>query len=259
MKPSERQAVGLLVDSLTRFDEPRQALAGIVDAVCSLAGAEGGVLMLGRKFASPVPGDTADIDRGTATRRSALALELLPKFGHTNPALGALPSIASPVFEVPELVGRAAWENSPYYREFLGPALDTHAVLGVSLGPSGGLWLGHPDRKRFTPPVKAVVASVAGGVARGLSNLARQQAGLAALRTAGGIDPDAARAAGLTARELDVLLRLAEGRSHKQTAADLGLSYHTVTTHVRSVFAKLGVRTRMDAINIARSMTTRRH
>jgi DNA-binding CsgD family transcriptional regulator len=251
----EREAVGLLIDALARFDEPERAHAGVAEALCRLARAEGGVLMLGRKFAAPRPGDAADADRGVASARSALALELLPAFGHTNPALAVLPHIVSPVFAVPELVGRAAWENSPYYREFLGPAMDTHAVLGVSFGPAGGMWLGHPDRKRFTRPVRQVVESVVAGVGRGLANLARQRSGIATLRSTGSIDPDAARAAGLSTREVEVLMLLAEGRRHKQVAADLGLSYHTVTTHVRSVFAKLGARGRVEAINVARALS----
>jgi DNA-binding CsgD family transcriptional regulator len=58
-----------------------------------------------------------------------------------------------------------------------------------------------------------------------------------------------ARAAGLTAREADILDALARGLSHKQIAWELGIRYFTVTTHTRNLFAKLGVSGRMEALN----------
>lgn len=58
-----------------------------------------------------------------------------------------------------------------------------------------------------------------------------------------------ARAAGLTAREADVLDALARGLSHKQIAWELGIRYFTVTTHARNLFAKLGVSGRVEALN----------
>jgi DNA-binding NarL/FixJ family response regulator len=52
----------------------------------------------------------------------------------------------------------------------------------------------------------------------------------------------------LTPRELEVLQWLAEGLANKQVAARLGLSEHTIKTHVTSVFEKLGVGTRAEAV-----------
>jgi DNA-binding NarL/FixJ family response regulator len=53
---------------------------------------------------------------------------------------------------------------------------------------------------------------------------------------------------GLTDRERAVLARLVRGLSKKQVAADLGVSEHTVHTHIRSVYDKLGVHTRSQAV-----------
>ena len=58
-----------------------------------------------------------------------------------------------------------------------------------------------------------------------------------------------ARAAGLTAREADILDALARGLSHQQIAWELGTRYFTVTTHTRNLFAKPGVSGRMEALN----------
>ncbi|VTT97618.1 family transcriptional regulator : Two component transcriptional regulator, LuxR family OS=Chthoniobacter flavus Ellin428 GN=CfE428DRAFT_3520 PE=4 SV=1: Response_reg: GerE [Gemmataceae bacterium] len=53
---------------------------------------------------------------------------------------------------------------------------------------------------------------------------------------------------GLTDRERAVLARLVRGLSKKQAAADLGVSEHTVHAHIRSVYDKLGVHTRSQAV-----------
>jgi non-specific serine/threonine protein kinase len=58
--------------------------------------------------------------------------------------------------------------------------------------------------------------------------------------------------AGLTSRELDVLRLVAEGLSNRQIAERLYLSPKTVSSHLVSVFAKLGVSSRAGAARVAR-------
>jgi two-component system NarL family response regulator len=55
----------------------------------------------------------------------------------------------------------------------------------------------------------------------------------------------------LTGREVDVLKLLARGRSNKEIGSDLFISETTVKTHVRSVFTKLHVMSRTEAIAAA--------
>jgi DNA-binding NarL/FixJ family response regulator len=54
----------------------------------------------------------------------------------------------------------------------------------------------------------------------------------------------------LTAREVEVLRLMARGHRNKQVAALLGISEHTAKFHVSSVLAKLGARTRTEAVTI---------
>jgi HD-GYP domain-containing protein (c-di-GMP phosphodiesterase class II) len=52
---------------------------------------------------------------------------------------------------------------------------------------------------------------------------------------------------GLTARETEVLVRLGQGRSNPEIAAELQVSRKTVSTHLEHIYAKLGVKTRTGA------------
>jgi len=53
---------------------------------------------------------------------------------------------------------------------------------------------------------------------------------------------------GLTGREKEILELMAKGLLKKEIADQLGLSYHTVDTHLRNIYAKLHVNTRTAAV-----------
>ncbi len=55
----------------------------------------------------------------------------------------------------------------------------------------------------------------------------------------------------LTAREREVLELVSEGLPNKGIAARLGVSDHTVKFHLSSIFSKLGVSTRTEAVRRA--------
>ncbi|MGH3344433.1 MAG: LuxR C-terminal-related transcriptional regulator [Carbonactinosporaceae bacterium] len=63
----------------------------------------------------------------------------------------------------------------------------------------------------------------------------------------------------LSPRELDVLQLLATGRTGQQAARTLGISLHTLENHKRRVFAKLGVRSQVEAAAIAARLGLARH
>jgi HD-GYP domain-containing protein (c-di-GMP phosphodiesterase class II) len=71
----------------------------------------------------------------------------------------------------------------------------------------------------------------------------------AVLAAAGETAPRAARSwpCGLSDREVDVLRRIARGRSNREVAEELHLSVKTVGRHVENVYAKIGVSSRAAA------------
>ena len=72
------------------------------------------------------------------------------------------------------------------------------------------------------------------------------------------LDPPSAPAGdvaawGLAARELEVLQLLAAGQRNRAIAAELNVSENTVKFHIRTLFRKLDVRSRTEAIALAHS------
>lgn len=65
------------------------------------------------------------------------------------------------------------------------------------------------------------------------------------------VPPDVASTQ-FTRRETQILAAVAEGASHKEIAARLGLSTHTVNNHMKNVYAKLHVSRRGPALRKAR-------
>ncbi|WIB42496.1 response regulator transcription factor [Curtobacterium sp. MCLR17_058] len=87
-----------------------------------------------------------------------------------------------------------------------------------------------------------LVARLAGGAGAGVA------AGSAAPASPDPGPSLGARFPDLTPREVDVLERIADGRTNPQIAAELFLTVPTVKSYVNQVFAKLGVRTRAEAV-----------
>ena len=55
----------------------------------------------------------------------------------------------------------------------------------------------------------------------------------------------------LSKREREILQKVADGATTRQVASDLGISPHTVKTHLERIFEKLGANDRAQAVAIA--------
>jgi len=63
--------------------------------------------------------------------------------------------------------------------------------------------------------------------------------------------PRLGRADGLTQREVEIIRLVAAGMTNRQTAERLALSIRTVDAHLRSIYAKLGIKSRSAATRYA--------
>ncbi|WP_307496616.1 response regulator transcription factor [Arthrobacter woluwensis] len=121
-----------------------------------------------------------------------------------------------------------------YLTKDAGRAELTAAVRAVARGQS-----------TFAPEVSAVlVTALAQGGPAAPSGPPRAADDAGALQ---------ARFPQLTRREAEVLVLVAEGFSNGEIAATLFLGISTVKTHINSLFAKLAVRDRAQAITLVRS------
>ena len=86
---------------------------------------------------------------------------------------------------------------------------------------------------------------------RGIQAVLRGKTAYAVAAGAASTTPPPVR---LTRRQHDVLRCLGDGLSTHEIAEQLGLSWHTVRTHVRNVMRKFGTRSRVGAVAAARRL-----
>ena len=93
--------------------------------------------------------------------------------------------------------------------------------------------------------LKAAIGALAEGLWVGAPTLIRD---LLARKPARELYEDETDAQTLTARETEVLQLTAQGLANKQIALQLGISEHTVKFHLSSLYARLGVTSRTEAV-----------
>jgi DNA-binding NarL/FixJ family response regulator len=64
-------------------------------------------------------------------------------------------------------------------------------------------------------------------------------------------ESDSPKATPLSKREREILQKVADGSTTRQVASELGISPHTVKTHLERIFEKLGANDRAQAVAIA--------
>jgi DNA-binding CsgD family transcriptional regulator len=64
-------------------------------------------------------------------------------------------------------------------------------------------------------------------------------------------EAEGSRSTPLSKREREILQKVADGATTRQVASDLGISPHTVKTHLERIFEKLGANDRAQAVAIA--------
>ncbi len=67
-------------------------------------------------------------------------------------------------------------------------------------------------------------------------------------------EPDENQTEALTSKQQNILLYISQGFTSKEIAEKLGISYYTVTTHIKNIYEKLQVNSRVEAIYEARKI-----
>jgi HD-GYP domain-containing protein (c-di-GMP phosphodiesterase class II) len=135
-------------------------------------------------------------------------------------------------------------DGSGYHRGTRGPALDQAARILAAADCYGAMREARPYRPALDAP--AAEAQLMREAKEGRLD---PDAVDAVLGAAGHRVPERPRElpAGLTERELEILLVLARGKSNQEIADDLRISAKTVGHHVQHVYQKAGVRSRAAA------------
>ena len=135
-------------------------------------------------------------------------------------------------------------DGSGYHRGTRGPGLDQTARILAAADCYGAMREARPHREALDAP-----AAEAALLKEAREGRLDQEAVDAVLNAAGHRvrERPRERPAGLTERELEVLLVLVRGESNQAIAGGLGISAKTVGRHVEHIYQKAGVRSRAAA------------
>ncbi len=125
---------------------------------------------------------------------------------------------------------------------------EAHVVRALQAGAHGYL-LKDATSAELVRAIQDVVAGAAPLSPMVARYLLRQYAQPATVASASSTSSTAAR---LSSREAEILTLVANGHSGAEVAYRLGLSLHTVNTHLRNCHAKLNASNRVQALNRAR-------
>jgi DNA-binding CsgD family transcriptional regulator len=226
-------------------------LTGRIEAVADLIGAEAVIVSASRSGTGETTVEAGD----PGIYRSEL-LGAIGRDWRDHPVLAL--DFAAPARGARRLSDFVArdWRRRPLFNDFYRPLGMTHELSAqLAWGPAGSsccvaLHRSGPD---FGPRERALLELLVPHLRAGRSRIAAPARFPApqALLTAPDRAATLAHRLPITAREAEVLARLADGRTNAGIAHDLGISPHTVVRHVDHLYRKLGVQTRAAATRLA--------
>ena len=250
LDPTEVQQIPTLVSlALVRARRGDPGVDELLDRALELALPTGELQRVGRTVAARAEYAWYRGDMERVAREAAHGLELAK--GHNDPwikgELAFWHFLVRPDMESPQDIA------APYRDIIAGDwraAADQWRTHGMPYDCALALAHGPEEALREALPITEGLGAVplAGIIRRRLRDLGARNVPRGP-RTATARNP-----AGLTAREMEVLALLAEGRTNLQLARRLHLSTKTVGHHVSAILDKLGVRSRAEAVANAYTM-----
>ena len=128
------------------------------------------------------------------------------------------------------------------------------AATLVARSGAGDLREGEPPPRGLIPSERTTMVSLDGGDALLVRRVNGAEKGATVLLfepAKQALSADVLRGLGLTPREAEVLAWLARGTETPEVAAELGVSARTIQKHSQAIHAKLGVRSRSQAVATA--------
>jgi len=161
--------------------------------------------------------------------------EVLPRVAETNPDLVLL-DIRMPGIDGLELLDRLK-DQYPEVKVVVLSGLEDPDLAAEAVGRGAKAFLGKGiDPAEIGPVLRLVYEGERVAESPG---------------SAAGVAEHTADEFGLTAREREILERVATGQSNKQIAAEFWLSEQTIKYHLTNVYRKLDVRSRTEAARFA--------
>lgn len=195
--------------------------------------------------------DPATRERLAGIVADAPGLELAAAFGELRLALAWLaahppPQVLLVDLQLPDGSGieliRAARRIAPQSESMVISVFgdEAHVVSAIEAGATGYLL-----KDASADEIVAAIARLRAGESPISSAIARHL--LKRFRVADA-PADASQVSPLTPRENEVLQLIAKGLSYQRIADTLGMSPHTVTTHIKQIYRKLAVNSRGEAV-----------
>jgi DNA-binding CsgD family transcriptional regulator/tetratricopeptide (TPR) repeat protein len=234
-------ALGMMQEAEGAFDQARLTMTGIFDRLPER-------LFLFCNDAGAAPTLVRIALRAGDTERAARAVAAANRLAERNPSVASLAGAAA---HAAGLLGRDVADLRVAVDHFAAcprPLARASAMEDAALAEYGA-----ENRSRAVELLEAALAEVTACGARRAVIRMEQRLRRLGTRRAGasrGGDGPASRLAGLTAAELRVAHLVSEGRTNRQVAGLLFISPHTVDSHLRSIYNRLGINSRVELTRV---------
>jgi DNA-binding CsgD family transcriptional regulator len=241
--------------------ESIEQLAALLPSVASLVG---GACVIYHHSATLTEKEYRQVDVGWAEGGfTPKRLEAFAALAHEHPGIqhqrSAPPGQVAELLVVSQLVGEREWRNSRIYSESQHPlGCDDQCILmlGSDLRDYSAFSIGRPGRP-FNESEIAIVDLIRPHLRSAAERAKRSRASYRAIQIMPSphevmietpqLKPSSATAA-LTPREIEVLFALLDGRSARNAAHQLSISPRTYSTHLNTIYHKLGAACRSEAL-----------